>query len=298
MKVDILVKIIERERNSRINRSNPASLFIYNAYNNVIAKIREKFSDIENITSSKIMKMEITDGMKEKLKKMIKMKAPIKKDSLLEELVKYMGLGKAKAQNLIDDGLKNIDQLQKTPWLDKLPIETQMMLKNKPIRKIPHEHIKKLEPIFTKHRVYKAVLVGSYRRQTSFSRDIDIMLVSDKKDTINKYIDYLKKKLTKIVVYSSGPNKVSFLFKHPETKGKFYKADAFITPKKYEAGMLLYSTGSKSFNIRMRAKAKAKGYLLNQNGLYNRETGRYFPIKTEKGFFKKLSIDYVEPEKR
>lgn len=311
MKADILIKIIERERNSRIDKTNPSSRFIFRAYSNVISKVQESFGEKENITSGKINKLPVTNGMKEKLKKMLTRKSPKssnkksskkksskKTEDLYSELVKYMGLGKTKARDLIDQGLTSIEQLQKKPWFDKLPLETRTTLKNKPIRRIPHENIKKLESILTKTSICKAVLVGSYRRKTQYSKDIDIMLVSDKTDIIKKYLDFLKKKLTKVAVYSLGPDKMSLVFKSPETKGKFYKIDAFQTSKKNEAAMLLYSTGSKVFNIRMRAKAKAKGYLLNQNGLYNRKNSRRITVKTEKGFFNKLGMQYVEPEKR
>jgi len=321
MKADVLIKIIERERNARIDKSNPSSRFIYQAYTNIVAKVQESFGDSENVTTSKINELPISDGMKEKLKKMLTKKIPKSKksskktskkkskksnvkitkknkESLQLELVKYMGLGKTKAKDLIDQGLTSIEQLQSKPWFNKLPLETRTTLKNTPLRKIPHDNIANLESLLTKTTLCKAVLVGSYRRKTAFSRDIDIMLVSDKHNIINKYLDFLKRKLTKVAVYSLGTDKMSLVFKSPETKGKFYKIDAFQTPKKYEAAMLLYATGSKVFNIRMRAKAKAAGYLLNQNGLHTRKTSKKITIKKERDFFTKLKMNYVAPEKR
>jgi DNA polymerase/3'-5' exonuclease PolX len=81
----------------------------------------------------------------------------------------------------------------------------------------------------------------------------------------------------------------------------FYKIDAFLTPKKYAPAMLLYATGSKAFNIYMRTKAKAAGYLLNQTGLYTRKNGKadkLVPIKSEKDFFAKLGMHYIDAAKR
>ena len=79
-------------------------------------------------------------------------------------------------------------------------------------------------------------------------------------------------------------------------KNTNYKVDIFRTEKKYKNAMLLYATGSKVFNIKMRTIAKKKGYTLNQKGLY--KNGKLIPIKSEKGFFKKLDMDYLEPEER
>ena len=61
--------------------------------------------------------------------------------------------------------------------------------------------------------------------------------------------------------------------------------------------MLLYSTGSQSFNIRMRSIAKKKGFLLNQNGLYERKTMKLLSGKAsgEKFFFNKLDMEYINP---
>jgi DNA polymerase/3'-5' exonuclease PolX len=301
MKSGDLMKILEAERNSRISYKNPASRFIFRAYTDVIIKVQHSFNVTEKLTPAKIEKLRLTDGMEERLIKMLKQKIPkksSKKTSLEYELTKYMGLGKVKARELVDAGLKSIEDLHQKKWFSTLPLETRTTLMHEPLRKIPHENIVKLESKLTGTSGYKTVLVGSYRRKTNYSKDIDVMVVSSKKDAISKYVNYLQKKMTKVVVYSLGEDKMSLIFKSPETKGKFYKVDAFLTSKKHEPGMLLYSTGSKMFNIRMRAKAKAKDYLLNQNGLHNRKTKRLLSVKTEKDFFKKLDMNYVVPEKR
>ena len=167
-----------------------------------------------------------------------------------------------------------------------------------------HTHIAKLEETLTNPgiRGLKVVLVGSYRREAAFSRDIDIMLVSEANSAMEKYMEYLQDTF-KCVRYSVGPAKMSLVFNpRPLVRTPlFYKIDAFLTPKKYASAMLLYATGSKTFNIYMRAKAKAAGYLLNQTGLYTRKNGKadkLVPIKSEKDFFAKLGMHYIEAAKR
>ena len=60
--------------------------------------------------------------------------------------------------------------------------------------------------------------------------------------------------------------------------------------------MLLYSTGSKQFNINLRTKAKKLGYKLNQEGLF--KNNKKINVRGEKGIFKKLKVPYLPPEKR
>ena len=306
MKSADLINIITAERNSRINDSE-SSKFVFRAYTNIIAKINESFGD-GNVTDVDIDGLSATKYMKDKLKAMLRRPSPRTSprgnNSLLNELTKLMGLGEKKARELIRKGLTSIDQLRVPPWFDALPIQTQTALVNEPVRKIPHAHIAKLEETLTNPgiRGLKVLLVGSYRREAAFSRDIDIMLVSDSDSALEKYMEYLQDTF-KCVRYSVGPAKMSLVFNpRPLVRTPlFYKIDAFLTPKKYASAMLLYATGSKTFNIYMRAKAKAAGYLLNQTGLYTRKDGKadkLVPIKSEKDFFAKLGMHYIEAAKR
>jgi DNA polymerase (family 10) len=60
---------------------------------------------------------------------------------------------------------------------------------------------------------------------------------------------------------------------------------------------MLHFTGSKVHNIKMRAIAKEKGWLLNQHGLFDKDSN-LIKCSTEKEIFDKLEIDYIEPEFR
>jgi len=110
------------------------------------------------------------------------------------------------------------------------------------------------------------------------------MVVSNEREIFKKIIKRLNMRLGKstaeepnIVPYIFGPNKISFLIKSQDTKAKtkakakYYKIDMFRTSVADKWAMLLYSTGPKSHNIKMRAIAKKKGFLLNQQGLYTRD---------------------------
>jgi DNA polymerase/3'-5' exonuclease PolX len=208
------------------------------------------------------------------------------------------------ADQLIADGVKSISDLKKIKWFSKLPESAQIFLKYSPERKIPHDHMIKLQPIITGFPFAQVMMVGSFRRETSFSRDFDVMLISDNPSHLIDYEVYLSKSFNgKTYRYSSGADKISFLIEIPKKILKtetniVYKFDIFRTPKSQKYAMLLYATGSKLFNIRMRSYAKKMGYLLNQEGLFDTKTKKQIPIRSEKGFFTALKMPYLEPKDR
>ena len=300
MKVDSLLKLIEIERKSRIDKFNPSSKYISQAYLNVIALVKESFKSGEEVTNKKISELNLSDGMKKKLEKMLKKKIPKiinKKMELINDLVKYLGLGLKKAEILINNGLTSVSQLTQKKYYDTLPLETRTIIETNPLRKIPYAKIKVIEKILTNVCGYKAIIVGSYRRKAVYSRDIDVMIVSDSVNSLDDYIHTLSKKFT-VIIYKKGPNKMSLVLKGSKTDGNYYKLDVFLTLKKNTDAMLLYSTGPKLFNIRMRAKAKSLGYLLNHEGLYSLKSAKKIKVSNERDFFTLLEMDYIVPEKR
>jgi len=225
---------------------------------------------------------------------------------LMKELTNFMGIGEERAKQLIAEGLTKINQLHMKKWLVKLPEETQLFMKLKPLDKIPHDDIQTLEPYINKLQTdeMKLQLVGSYRRGKPFSRDIDVMLISDDTNAIEKFLENLKTSLNnKAYPYSKGKDKLSVVLDVSDILGKnntLYKLDAFRVLPEDQLPMLLYSTGSKQFNISMRGRAKKKGLLLNQNGLFKKNNGQLvkIPIDSEQGYFEALDMEYKEPKDR
>lgn len=220
------------------------------------------------------------------------------KSQLKYELTHLMGIGAQKADKLISDGLTNIQQLKSKKWSALLPEETKLFIKLKPIDKIPHDDIKTyVEPIINTLRLgddIKTQFAGSYRRQKPISSDIDIMVVSDNNDALNTFVNVLKTKV-KAYPYSHGDDKVSIIIViNPK---RIYKIDAFRANREESIPMLLYSTGSKEFNIRMRAVAKKKEYMLNQRGLYKNGV-RVNGLTSERDYFDILGMTYLEPNQR
>ncbi|MGB9824571.1 MAG: hypothetical protein ACPLN0_00395 [Candidatus Hydrothermia bacterium] len=83
-------------------------------------------------------------------------------------------------------------------------------------------------------------------------------------------------------------------------KDYFPRIELYCIPEEYEESwetFVLYLTGSGAFNIWLRSIARNKGYLLNQYGLYERDSGRLVTTK-ENEIFRILSIEFIPPELR
>jgi DNA polymerase (family 10) len=323
---DILAKFykIYYSLNDSIKNTNTATtankfrLYYYkkviNALNELSQNDKVDKKLIDNLNISDNMKLKILDMMRDSTTQDMQTMRDTRnmqtmqtmqtmrdtKHILLNKLTEIKGIGEQKAKKLINEGLTAISQLKNKKWQDKLSDETKLYLKYKPENKIPHEEIRKLEKLIRKKINYDFIIVGSYRRKKEFSRDIDIMLIEpDNSQIDNSQINLLTlfleklKTLADVYCYSKGNSKLSTIIK---LNNKFYKLDIFKVKKENMIPMLIYTTGSKEFNIKMRAQAKKLGYLLNQNGLFKNKVK--INLQTEKAYFDILKIKYLEPDER
>lgn len=307
MKVYVLIFLLNKKLNEEKDKNLKNFQYVSRAYNNVILKIKESHNMYESITKKNIHELDITGHMKNKLCDLLKDKVDVselnllKKTQLREQLISIAGIGKAKAEELIKLGITDVNSLKQEKWQSYLNSGTLILLKYKPITKIPHDQIKKIEHKLTLFKKAKAKLVGSFLRHKPFSKDIDVMLISDSPDVLADYIEHLQKQFSKVIIYAQGNDKVSLIIQ-PETKKIiFFKIDVFRSPKKYQYAMLLYGTGSKKFNIKMRSAAKRHGFLLNQHGLFTlpvKQKQTPITVSSEKDIFKKINIPYIQPSKR
>jgi DNA polymerase (family 10) len=278
--------------------------FIKIAYDNVTKKIKDLYPLNATITKSNIEQLKITDNMRQKLTDLLtnKIDASDKKhldqSRLLQELTDIAGIGRLKAEKLINIGLTDIKQLNQKKWESLITDSTKLLLRNKPLKEIPNSVIAELEPSLISFTLAKTKLVGGFIRKKPFSKDIDVMIVSNDLNIINKYLKYMAGIFDYTQVYSQGPNKASVLI---QSKSTYFKIDIFVSPIKYQYAMLLYAIGSKQFNIKMRGIAKRKGYILNQYGLFKmpvNDSSTPVKVKSEKDFFKILEMPYVIPKDR
>tara|TARA_B110001450_G_scaffold42652_1_gene38922 strand:- start:36015 stop:38231 length:2217 start_codon:yes stop_codon:yes gene_type:complete len=156
------------------------------------------------------------------------------------------------------------------------------------------------------------ILAGSYRRKTSDSGDIDALITTDVKNprVMTTFYNNLVKQgiIEKTNVLAKGPTKIMAIASIDE----YYRhLDIFYHPKETFPFAILFTTGSKEFNIKMRKFALEKGYSLNEQNLtkisptgrkvseseYTPVIGKNFPT-SERDIFDFLEYPYISPEMR
>jgi len=285
------------------------------AYRAVIDKIKREYMLGDNVTRSQILAIPgISDRMIEHLGEIYNLKKfksyKSKRTTTIDELVDLNGIGHPRAKALYDDHkVRSIKDLMKPKIFKTLPKETQLFLKYKPLRKIPHEVITTIYEIIESEILSQSQdvlhhhIVGSYRRRKPFSRDIDLMVVSPSSSIIADIIDRMHAStMFDFHVYCKGADKVSGILvttlvingRKDEIAVKF---DIFRTNIEEYPFMLLYSTGSKEFNVQMRQNAKRKGYLLNQKNITSNNNCivSSTKFKTESDIFDFLNMKYTDP---
>ena len=146
---------------------------------------------------------------------------------------------------------------------------------------------------------YKMAVAGSYRRGAQDSGDIDVIFTSNKFD-LKQAVAALEKWGVITDTMSVDNQKFTGICHCPSGQWFYFHLDLVYTTAESWDAALLWFTGSKSFNISTRDKAKQKGYVLNQYGLFRKKDTRYLhPIALrEKDILEAIGEPYIPPECR
>lgn len=129
---------------------------------------------------------------------------------------------------------------------------------------------------------------GSLRRGQETIGDLDILGVSGKPQEASQAFVSLSDVEE---ILAQGPKKSSV-----RLSGGF-QVDLRIVPKESFGAALQYFTGSKTHNIRLREWAVARGYKLNEYGLFDKK-GKVLAGKNEEGIYAALQLAYIPSELR
>ncbi|MFH0877983.1 MAG: DNA polymerase/3'-5' exonuclease PolX [Candidatus Omnitrophota bacterium] len=131
-------------------------------------------------------------------------------------------------------------------------------------------------------------VAGSLRRMKETVRDIDILVASKKARKVTDVFVHLPEVRR---VLAEGQTKSSVLT----------KSDAQVDLRVLEPGefgaALLYFTGSKNHNIKLRQLAIKRGLKINEYGIFDKK-GRCLASRTEEEMYRVLGMDCIEPELR
>jgi DNA polymerase (family 10) len=128
-------------------------------------------------------------------------------------------------------------------------------------------------------------VAGSYRRGKSTVGDIDIA-TRESPRAVNSRVRSIADE-----IIAAGTEKTSI-----RCLGR--QVDLRFSPPESCGAMLLYLTGSKEFNIRLREIAIGKGLRLNEYGLEERTGGELHTFPDEASLFAFLGLPYIPPEIR
>jgi DNA polymerase (family 10) len=137
--------------------------------------------------------------------------------------------------------------------------------------------------------VQKIQFSGSLRRMKETVRDIDILIISRNPEPIMKA--FVGQPGIHRVLASGGT-------KSSVVSAEGVQIDLRVVPPASFGAALLYFTGSKAHNIRLRTLAKKRGLKINEYGLFESRSGKKIAGKTEEEMYRALGLDFIPPELR
>ncbi|MSR54027.1 MAG: DNA polymerase/3'-5' exonuclease PolX [Gemmataceae bacterium] len=142
--------------------------------------------------------------------------------------------------------------------------------------------------------VVRATLCGSLRRRRETAKDIDLVASADDAKPV---MEVFCKQPEVMQIIGQGDTKSSIVFgMNVEGHKVVLNADLRVVPDDVFAFAVMYLTGSKDHNIKMRQRAIDRGLSLNEYGL----TGGKNPLKCsdEAAIYQVLDLPYIPPELR
>src|SRR3990172_6475303 len=130
---------------------------------------------------------------------------------------------------------------------------------------------------------------GSLRRMAETIGDLDLLVAGDHPvGVMDAFVGVAGIER----VLAKGDTKSSVLMRQG------IQVDLRVVPIEAWGAAMIYFTGSKAHNIRIREMAVRKGLKLNEYGLYRAKTGRLIVAKTEEEVYAKLGLPLIPPTLR
>ncbi|MCI0713767.1 MAG: DNA polymerase/3'-5' exonuclease PolX [Chloroflexi bacterium] len=225
----------------------------------------------------------------------------------LVDVLKVEGVGPKKAKKFWDElGITTLEQLQEAAAKGELQKLSGMGKKSEDRILAGIESLSRrtdrisigiamplaldfLNELLKLPQVKKGHVAGSLRRFRETIGDLDLLVASDDPDPIMEaFIHHQSVER----VLGHGPSKSSIeTFQGPQVDLKV------IPPERYGTA-LVYFTGSKQHNVRLREMAQNIGLTLNEHAFTNLETGEETLCATEEEVYAVLGLPYIPPEIR
>jgi DNA polymerase (family 10) len=137
--------------------------------------------------------------------------------------------------------------------------------------------------------VRRAEYAGSLRRMRETIGDVDLLVASDDADAVMEAFT------------GSGP--VERVIARGDTKSSVItrqglQVDLRVIPQDVWGAALIYFTGSKAHNVRIREIAVRRGLKLSEYGLFDAGSGELLEASTEEAVYERLDMAYIPPTLR
>ena len=226
------------------------------------------------------------------------------------DLMKVPGIGVKRAYRLVTEfGVKSVSELKKVASEGRIAKlegfgqdSEQSILKSisdyekkPPTRNLLPYAMEIAANIISYLKENKNVLkvdpLGSLRRQASTVGDIDISAASNNSDEVIKHFTAYPKATR---VLEKGQRTASLIL-----PGNI-QVDLMVTDPKGYGSLLQHFTGSKHHNIALRERALKMGLSVSDYGIKKLKSkgGKLELFSNEESFYKRLGLDYIQPELR
>lgn len=138
-------------------------------------------------------------------------------------------------------------------------------------------------------QVKRISMAGSLRRMRETAKDVDLLVTSTKPAKVMEVFTSLPQVAE---VLLRGDTKATIL--HREG----IQVDIRVVEPACFGAALLYFTGSKAHNIRVRELASRKGLKVSEYGVFKEVTGKRIAGATEEEVYKVIGLPYIPPELR
>jgi DNA polymerase (family X) len=201
-----------------------------------------------------------------------------------EEVIKALEEGRV--SRLKGFGKKKVDNMLRSLKLHKT-VEERMLLWN-----ALEAGNKVLDEFKKMKEVQHAELAGSLRRRKETIGDIDILVSCDENDRKKINDRFVALPIIRQVL-AKGSTKASVILRDINRQVDI----RMINPDEWGSA-LLYFTGSKEHNVRLRTIARDKGYKISEYGLFDAKTGKRIASEHEEDIYRQLGFQWVPPEMR
>ena len=304
-----LIDVMEELADIMIRQGEPFKSRAYKKASETIMAIPDDITDVKQLKSKPGIGKTIMEKLEEFQKTGTLRVLERERKNPLNLFTNIYGIGPKKAKQLVEDGIKTIEELKQNESMlnDTQKIGLQYY---EPLQKrIPRSEIEQFNSVFdtifndVAPQGSKYKIVGSYRREASNSGDIDVIVTNNENniDAFNKFLDRLIQDRIVMEVLTRGKTKSLTI---GELQGSIpRRLDFLYTPPSEYAFAVLYFTGSKAFNTVMRQRALDMGYSLNEHGFTKMNAGKKgekvnIEFPTEQSIFDFLGMKYKEPKER